>query len=155
MDETLIAINTAFAKAVTDITVNGVMSKVQQIKATKDQNQQIAEYNQLINNLLTNRNDLENISQQYKEKIERLIISDEDIEKLHNTIKTVLNLIYTFQDTDEESESVDALLKLLNSDTLRTLQLLGFNYKKAIGDPLTEVTSKFITGHLSFNTNSD
>ena len=45
-------------------------------------------------------------------------------------------------------ESMDALIKLLNKDTLKTMQLIGFNYKEAIGQPLTDVCSEAITGRL-------
>lgn len=42
------------------------------------------------------------------------------------------------------------LVTLLNKDTLKTMQLIGFNYKQAIGEPLTEacataIKNKFIT----------
>ena len=37
---------------------------------------------------------------------------------------------------------------LLNKDTLKTMQLLGFNYKVAIGKPLTEVFSNAIRNKL-------
>lgn len=30
-------------------------------------------------------------------------------------------------------------------DTLKTMQLLGFNYKAAIGEPLTQICAKAIT----------
>ena len=40
------------------------------------------------------------------------------------------------------------LVALLNKDTLKTMQLLGFNYKEAIGEPLTEVCSNAIRNTL-------
>lgn len=40
------------------------------------------------------------------------------------------------------------LVALLNKDTLKTMQLLGFNYKEAIGEPLTEVCSNAIRNKL-------
>ncbi|MPM69444.1 hypothetical protein SDC9_116389 [bioreactor metagenome] len=39
---------------------------------------------------------------------------------------------------------MNTLVELLNKDTLKTMQLLGFNYKEAIGQPLTEVCSNAI-----------
>ncbi len=37
---------------------------------------------------------------------------------------------------------------LLSVDTLKAMQLLGFDYKKAIGDPLTEVCADAIRVNL-------
>lgn len=53
----------------------------------------------------------------------------------------------------EEQESMLKLVGLLNKDTLKTMQLLGFNYKEAIGLPLTEVCSDAIKNKLGSNLN--
>lgn len=47
-----------------------------------------------------------------------------------------------------EKDSMNQLVALLNKDTLKTMQLLGFNYKEAIGEPLTEVCSNAIREKL-------
>lgn len=39
-------------------------------------------------------------------------------------------------------------------DTLKTMQLLGFNYKAAIGEPLTEICANAITNLASKRSNS-
>lgn len=44
----------------------------------------------------------------------------------------------------EQQESIDTLTELINKDTLKTMQLLGFNYKEAIGASLTEVSASTI-----------
>ena len=38
-------------------------------------------------------------------------------------------------------------------DTLRTMQLLGFNYREAIGEPLTEITANALR-NLTNNSNN-
>lgn len=156
MDEGMIALNTALGKAIAETTVETVNNKITKIKLNHDREKQITQYDQLINDLLENKNNLERISRSYKEKLERVIISDEDIESLHNTVATIIQLVKSFSgttNTDEtdsqDQESLDVLLKLLNSDTLKTLQLLGYNYKQAIGEPLTKITADFITKKLT------
>ena len=39
---------------------------------------------------------------------------------------------------DIEIDSFKAIKDLISADTLKTMQLLGFNYKAAIGEPLTK-----------------
>ncbi|MEG2412987.1 hypothetical protein [Clostridium sp.] len=49
------------------------------------------------------------------------------------------------------SQSIDnfnQLKELISIDTLKTMQLLGFNYKAAIGEPLTKVCADSI-GNLA------
>lgn len=41
------------------------------------------------------------------------------------------------------------LIDFIQVDTLRTMQLLGFNYKKAIGEPLTKLCADAISNMVS------
>lgn len=44
----------------------------------------------------------------------------------------------------EQVNSYEQVKELISVDTLKTMQLLGFNYKAAIGEPLTELCAKTI-----------
>ena len=151
MDETLLALNTAFAKSITEVTVEKVTNKITQIKLNHDLKKQVTDYEQLINDLLDNKNKLELAARNYKERLEQVTISDSDIESLHKTVSTVIKLVMPLSQSENKTDekSIDVLLNLLNSDTLKTLQLLGYNYKKAIGEPLTQITSDFLNNKLN------
>ncbi|WCG35732.1 hypothetical protein [Companilactobacillus farciminis] len=151
MDNNLMELNTAFAKAITEVTVDTVSNRISAIKSNRDAKKQVTEYDQLINELLDNRNNLELISRNYKERLERVTISDDDIESLHKTVTKIIEILKPFSSDDGEdsSESLNTIIELLNSDTLKTLQLLGYNYKEAIGEPLTEITANFLKEKLS------
>lgn len=150
MDETLLTLNTAFAKAITEVTVEKVTNKITQIKSNHDLKKQVTDYEQLVNDLLDNKNKLELTARNYKERLEQVTISDSDIESLHNTVSIVLKIIKPLSQSGEQGDekSIDIVLDLLNSDTLKTLQLLGYNYKKAIGEPLTQITAEFLKAKL-------
>ena len=90
------------------------------------------------------------IAQSYKNELEKYEISDKDIEHLNNTISTVLDIL-TDMSPDIDIESFKKFKDLISVDTLKSMQLLGFNYKKAIGEPLTELCSAKIA---SFRGNS-
>ena len=84
-----------------------------------------------------------------KEEYEKVHIDDKDIEYLHNTLERVISLLSSFTSVEDGKEdSMKQLVALLNKDTLKTMQLLGFNYKEAIGEPLTEVCSNAIRNKL-------
>lgn len=44
----------------------------------------------------------------------------------------------------KQVESYEQIKELISVDTLKTMQLLGFNYKAAIGEPLTLMLKNFI-----------
>lgn len=54
----------------------------------------------------------------------------------------------------EIAESLNQIKDLISVDTLKTMQLLGFNYKAAIGEPLTQLCADSIINWGS-NTNNE
>ncbi|MCY7730634.1 hypothetical protein MHY86_02725 [Aerococcus urinaeequi] len=44
----------------------------------------------------------------------------------------------------KQRKSIEQLVDLIQVDTLRTMQLLGFNYREAIREPLTELVANSI-----------
>ena len=68
---------------------------------------------------------------------------------MYNTLERVISLLSSFTSVEDEKEgSMKQLVTWLNKDTLKTMQLWGFNYKAAIGEPLTEVCSNAIRNKL-------
>lgn len=126
-----------------------VNSKVQSLREERNADKLRNTYDEIINELLLEREQALRIAQAYKEEYERVNIGDDDIEYLHNTLKQVITLLSSFKTMDSEQQhSMNQLVALLNKDTLKTMQLLGFNYKEAIGEPLTEVCSSAIREKL-------
>ena len=96
------------------------------------------------------------IAQSYKSELEKVVISDEDIQHLHNTVSNILEIIKSIQianalpkGEDEiakvksQVESYEQIKELISVDTLKTMQLLGFNYKAAIGEYSRAMKSHF------------
>ena len=111
----------------------------------------------MINEVLQEREEAVRIAQAYKSELERIVISDEDIEHLHNTVSNILEIFKNIQlagvdpqDTlgvmrvQKQIETMEQVKNLISVDTLKTMQLLGFNYKAAIGEPLTQICSRAI-----------
>lgn len=81
----------------------------------------------------------------YKTEVERYVISDSDIEHLHKTVELVLDIIKEMS-PDTDIEMYQQLKNLISVDVLKAIQLLGFNYKEAIGEPLTQLCADAILG---------
>lgn len=153
MDPNLIQLATTFAELTAKNTVSFVGTKMQEAKTKRTVNEQALAYSEIINGLLENKLELERVANQYKEMYEKVTISDDDITYLQNTLKQAVTILMKFTPNLEESKpAIDTLIKLLNKDTLKTMQLLGFNYKDAIGIPLTEACANAITLKLNNKT---
>ena len=131
-----------------------VNSKIKSLKNEKNIDQLRNSYDEIISELLSERDEAIRIAQAYKQEYERVNISDEDIEYLHKTLEKLIEILSSFIPVEEQQEdTMKQLIALFNKDTLKTMQLLGFNYKDAIGQPLTEVCSNAIRKKLG--TSSD
>ena len=93
--------------------------------------------------MLQERSDAILLAQAYKDELDKIKISDEDIVHLQNTVSNVLDIIKQFS-PETSTESYETFKDLISADTLKTMQLLGFNYKAAIGEPLTELCADAI-----------
>lgn len=137
--------------------INTVNNKIKAIKEEKSLEKVRNTYDEIINELISEREEAVRIAQAYKSELERVVISDKDIEHLHNTVSRILEIIKAFQmisasqkgqgEVDKINNQVqgyEQLKELISVDTLKTMQLLGFNYKAAIGEPLTEICAAAI-----------
>jgi len=88
-------------------------------------------YDEIINELIQERDEAVRIAQSYKSELERIEISDQDIEHLHNTITHLLGILkkMSLEEKSDESESgkfdmYKQVKELINKDTIKTMQLL-------------------------------
>lgn len=139
-------------------TATAVTNKIKAVKEEKNIEKIRNTYDEIVNELLSERDEAVRIAQAYKSELERIVISDDDIVHLHNTVSRILEIVKAFQlgvataKGQEEVEKVTAqvqsyeqIKELISVDTLKTMQLLGFNYKAAIGEPLTQICANAIT----------
>lgn len=116
---------------------------------TKGNNEEtIQSLEEIINTLIAEKNQLIEIAQIYDEHLVSKKISEDDIEYITDSLIPLLENILEKDDSDEgfkNRESLEMLKPLLAKETFNILQLLGFNFKKAIGEPLTLIINKLIT----------
>lgn len=116
-------------------------------------------YEEIINELLSEREEAIRIAQIYKSEIEKIEISDKDITHLHNTVSKVISILSEIalmtgrvqgpaaeKELQQQLSVVGQIKDLVSIDALKTMQLLGFNFKAAIGEPLTKLCADAILG---------
>lgn len=124
-------------------TVTATEAKIKAIQVEKDIEKIKNQYDEIINELIAERAEAIRIAQVYKNEMERYVISDSDIEHLHNTVELVLDIIKEMS-PDTDVAIYQQLKDLICVDVLKAIQLLGFNYKEAIGEPLTQLCASAI-----------
>lgn len=165
MNEVMAGVATQLATLIGNETVTAVNSKIAAMKTEKDIGKVKRNYENILNNLLNERAEAIRIAQTYKSELEKVEISDEDIEHLHNTVERLIEIVKSFlikqnngennQEIQEQINSFEQIKELISIDTLKTMQLLGFNYKKAIGSPLTMILRNFILSKVPTSDNTE
>lgn len=148
----LMELGVSLAELAVKGTASAVSKKIKAAKEIKDIEKLRTTYDEIVNEVLQEREEAVRIAQVYKSELERIVISDEDIEHLHNTVARLLELFNLIQISSDDvenqnkisSDTLNQIKELISVDTLKTMQLLGFNYKAAIGEPLTKLCADAI-----------
>lgn len=141
--EKLIELGVNLTELAVKSTASTVQKKISAAKARKNDKKTIEVYDEIVNELIEERAEAIRIAQSYKNELEKYEISDKDIEHLNKTISTVLDILKGIS-PNIDIELFKKMKELISVDTLKAMQLIGFNYKKAIGEPLTELCSNKI-----------
>lgn len=147
IDPHLMQLGTQLGDVAVRNTVGGVWSRIRAVKARRDQEETIRELEQVVNDLLEDREELVSISRSYREYISAQEISEDDLTFISETLVPRITELAakTGADTDEVGEMVDMLEPLLAVETIKVMQLLGFNFRRALGESLTELVSSLIS----------
>ncbi|ALX05212.1 hypothetical protein [Aeromicrobium erythreum] len=125
-------------------TAGAVQTRVQTARAAKQNENTINELAEIINQLVDDRMELMSIANVLREQLVAQTITTEEIsyitEKLIPTAETLMSM-----SGENDKAALEALKMLVSVETLTVLQLVGFNFKAAVGEPLTEVVSEFVS----------
>ena len=98
---------------------------------------------------MNDKAELELIAGEYKSRYEKVNISDDDIEHLQSSLERLAEILKNYGVVPVgKDEDVRMVIDLFNKDTLKTAQLLGFNYREAIGEPLTVACANVINNKV-------
>lgn len=152
MDPTVLQLTANLAEVAARQTAVAVSTKVSAIKENKNHQEAVSQLHEIINELVRDRDEILSIANGLKEQLVAQQISDEDITHVVETIIPALRKIFQ-QDGAKGVAEAEAILQqvevIISTDTLRMLQTLGFNYRDAIGRPLTELARNLLMSQLN------
>ncbi len=136
-------------------TAGAISDKISSIKAKRDDKQTIRELEDIVNNLLDDKSELVRIAQAYEQELVSQKISDEDIAYITDTLVPLIEkFIDSIEDEDERAKSqayIDTIKNIVSQEMITVLQLVGFNFKQAIGEPLTVLIKRMIESKTPTN----
>ena len=146
MDAALIALFARLAEMSATQTATAIVDRIAAVKARNKDAETIQVLSETVNLLISDREELIGIARALKEQLVSQQISDADIDHVVNTVLPVLETVSSQGggSKQETAAFMDTVRPILSHDTLKVLQILGFNYRKAIGEPLTEVVHSYV-----------
>ena len=134
-------------------TASAIADRVSAARARKKQEEVIAELEQIVNDLIADKNELVRIAQAYDQELVAQKISSSDIEYLSTHLIPIIRQLASVTPDQPDGSRVDEAIELfsplLSVETVTILQLIGFNFKKALGEPLTELLARLISTRLA------
>lgn len=140
MDPELTALGMQLANTAVRNSASTVAERIGAARTRKRDQETIAELEEIVNELVADKAELVRIAQAYEEELVTQRLSPENVEYIIRSVVPVLER-FMAESGDEAAvqKMMEVLQPILSVETLTVLQLVGFNFKRALGEPLTEV----------------
>lgn len=130
-------------------TASFISNKISTVKTKKNDKETIAALEEIINDLLNDKLEIQRIAQAYEQELVSQKITEDDIKYITD------NLLPIFSDFIPDKVQIEQFEKILSVETLTIMQLIGFNYKQAIGEPLTLFLRKAIESKIPMDSKTN
>lgn len=138
----------ALAKQLTIVALNNtatdVANKVEKARAHTEKDKTIAALEEIINELVGDKSELTRIAQAYEQEFVSQKVTEKELTYITDNVLPLLDKFIP----QTQKETVAQIKSVLSVETLTIMQLLGFNYKRAIGEPLTVLLQKTIESKI-------
>jgi len=160
MDPELQTLGVQLGEAAVRNTASAIFDRIGAAKARRQNQEIIAELEQIVNDLIADKAELVRIAQAFEQEMVAQRISAEDVEYITANIVPVLEKMMESAAKDDAEDApaqavMDLIKPILSVETVTVLQLLGFNFRKAIGEPLTTLVSTAILSKAQSNPTLD
>jgi hypothetical protein len=153
MDEVapqLIELGLQLAASAARNTASSVTDKIAAMRASKSADEQVAALEQIVSDLIADKNELTRIAQSYQQELVAQQLTPGDVLYIADTVVPLLEKFADGMDDQVSGEKfngqIQAMKPLLSVETVNVLQLVGFNFRQGIGVPLTRRAKNAIEG---------
>lgn len=136
-------------EAATRRTASNIADRIGAVRANRNADERVAELEEIIQGLIDDKNELVSVAQAYKAEVASQRLTAGDVQYIANTVVPLIEQLAQASSGQEKAKALAMIEKvkpLLSVDTVNILQLIGFNFRRGIGEPLTQKVSDAITG---------
>lgn len=149
MDPELQTLGLQLANVAVRNTAGEVADRIGAAHGKKKDAETIALLEEIVNNLISDKAELVRIAQAFEQEMVAQRMSAGDVEYITSNVVPVLSqLMQSVAESRGEvgkaEEMIELIEPILSVETVTVLQLIGFNFRQAIGEPLTELVRRQI-----------
>jgi hypothetical protein len=129
-----------------------VTDKVRALRSGKKADETIAGLEQIISELIDDKAELTRIAQAYQSELVAQRLTPGDVTYIADTVLPILKKLAETRGGSEGAafeKTIEDVRPLLSAETATVLQLLGFNFRRAIGEPLTTLSESAILSRVN------
>ncbi|MGO3148061.1 MAG: hypothetical protein ACTIJ6_10330 [Leucobacter sp.] len=143
----VVSLGTSLAETLARNTATAINDRVRSLKAANKKDEAIAGLEELVSELISDKAEIARIAQAYQSELVAQRLSAGDIDYITKTVVPMVESL--LEATGQGSSEIDQFKPLLSTETVNILQLLGFNFRRAIGEPLTDLVSNKILENVN------
>ncbi len=146
MDPELKQVGVQLAASAIRNTAANVLDRIRLAKTRTIQTETIAELEAIVNDLISDKHELIGIAKAYQETLVAQQITDEEIAYI---VESVVPVLEEMAGESATGATLSQIKSLISADAVKVLQILGFNFRKAVGEPLTELARSAILANAA------
>ena len=123
---------------------SAISERIKTVRASRKSEEVVSSLEDIINELLDDKAQLTRVAQGLRDQLVAQQISEEDITFIVNTLVPAIEQIAETTGQPLPENILNAVKTLLEPEMFKVLQLLGFDFRNAIGKPLTDLLQKVI-----------
>ena len=140
---------TSLAEVAVRNTASVVFSRMAAIRGRKNDREAVDLLAELVNELIADKAELVSIAQAFEQELVSQRISAQDIAYITDNVIPVVEKLAGLADSDDDTqEAVSAIKGLVTVETVTIMQLVGFNFRRAVGEPLTALVERLILARV-------
>ncbi|WP_091226800.1 hypothetical protein [Microbacterium sp. 3J1] len=151
IDPQIIELGVRLTEAAARNSASLVTDKVRGLLASGRKDDAIAGLEQLVSELVADKNEMTRIAQAYQSELVAQRLNSGDVKYIADTVFPLVEKVAQGAGPQGEKvlENLDLLKPILSVETVNVMQLLGFNFRRAIGEPLTDLVAHLIASRAS------
>lgn len=152
LDPEIVGLASRLTETAARNTAAAIGDRIRSSKAASQAQETIGQLEEIVSELLADKQELTRIARSYQQELVSQQLTHGDVSYIAETVVPLLEQLSAGMEEEQGEKfrkQIDSLKPLLSVETVNILQILGFNFRRAVGEPLTKLIESQIISQVS------